>query len=178
MGMSLNVCGTLSSMAIAWMNTKAAPFGRMIARKEFRLLDQTFFRALAQSAGAAILAFGSVWVAVAWLNHRGIRLHGVLLASRLLAPLPLAMLFLGTLGNVIIFAEALYLRAHKQEKFMGNSIAGALYIAPLAYILSRWQNPHGGAWGIAMAYALGTLFIGLGYGTYTFLRWRRVWHAV
>lgn len=177
MGMSLNVCGTLSSMAVAWMNTKAAPFGRMIARREFRLLDQTFFRALAQSAGAAVLAFSTVWFAVAWLNHRGIRLHGVLLASRLLPPLPLAMLFLGTLGNVIVFAEALYLRAHKQEKFMANSVAGALYIAPLAYLLSRWQNPHGGAWGIAVAYAVGTLFIGLGYGTYTFLRWRRVWHA-
>ncbi len=178
MGMSLNVCGTLSSMAVAWMNTKAAPFGRMIARREFGLLDATFFRALAQSAGAAVLAFSSVWLAVAWLNYRGIRLHGVLLASRLLAPFPLAMLFLGTLGNVVIFAEALYVRAHKQEKFMGNSIAGAVYIAPLAYVLSRWQNPHGGAWGISVAYALGTLFIGLGYGTYTFLHWRRVWHAV
>lgn len=178
MGMSLNVCGTLSSMAIAWMNTKAAPFGRLIARREFRLLDQTFFRALAQSTAAAVLAFSSVWLIMLWLNHAGIRLHGVLLASRLLAPLPLAMLFFGTLGNVIVFAEALYLRAHKQEKFMGNSIAGAVYIAPLAYFLSRWANPHGGAWGIALAYAVGTLFIGLGYGTYTFLRWRRVWHAI
>ena len=92
--------------------------------------------------------------------------------------MPLAMRFLGALGNVVVFAEALYLRAHKQEKFMANSIAGALYIAPLAYGLSRWRNPHGGAWGIAVAYAVGTLFIGLGYGTYTFLRWRRVWHAV
>ena len=178
MGMSLNVCGTLSSLAIAWMNTKAAPFGRMIARKEYRLLDQTFFRALLQSFGAAVLVFSSVWAVVAWLNYRGVRLHGIPLASRLLAPLPLAMLFFGTLGNVVVFAEALYLRAHKQEKFMGNSIAGALYIAPLAFLLSRWRNPHGGAWGMAAAYAVGTLFIGLGYGTYTFLRWRRIWHAV
>ena len=88
------------------------------------------------------------------------------------------MLFFGTIGNIIVFAEALYLRAHKQEKFMINSIAGAVYITPIAYLLGVWQNPHGGAWGIAAAYAVGTLFIGLGYGTYTFLRWRRVWHAV
>lgn len=177
MGMSLNVCGTLSSMAIAWMNTKAAPFGRMIAREEYGVLDRTFFRALWQSTLAAVLACGFVWSAVAWLGMRGVRLHGVLLAGRLLAPLPLAMLFFGTVGNIVVFAEALYLRAHKKEKFMANSIAGALYIAPLAYLLGRWQNPHGGAWGIAAAYALGTLIIGLGYGTYTFLRWRRIWHA-
>ena len=177
MGMSLNVCGTLSSMAIAWMNTKAAPFGRMIARKEYSALDRSFFRALWQSTLAAVLACGIVWSSVEWLNTHGIRLHGVLLASRLLAPLPLALLFFGTVGNIVVFAEALYLRAHKQEKFMVNSIAGAVYIAPLAYLLGRWQNPHGGAWGIAAAYAVGTVFIGLGYGTYTFLRWRRVWHV-
>ena len=177
MGMSLNVCATLSSMAIAWMNTKAAPFGRMIARKDYRTLDRTFFRALWQSTLAAVLACAAVWVTITWLGMRGVRLHGVLLASRLLAPLPLALLFFGTVGNIVVFAEALYLRAHKQEKFMVNSLLGAIYIAPLAYVLGRWQNPHGGAWGIAAAYAVGTLIIGLGYGTYTFWRWRRIWHA-
>lgn len=177
MGMSLNVCATLSSMAIAWMNTKAAPFGRLIARKEYSSLDRMFFRALWQSTLAAVLACGAVWMTITWLGTRGLRLHGVLLASRLLPPLPLAMLFFGTVGNIVVFAEALYLRAHKQEKFMVNSLMGAVYIAPLAYFLGRWQNPHGGAWGIAAAYAIGTLFIGLGYGTYTFLRWRRIWHV-
>lgn len=178
MGMSLNVCATLSSMAIAWMNTKAAPFGRMIARREYDVLDRTFFRALWQSTLAAVVGCGAVWSVLTWLGVHDVRLHGVLLSSRLLAPVPLAMLFFGTVGNIVVFAEALYLRAHKQEKFMINSIAGAVYIAPLAYVLGRWQNPHGGAWGIAAAYALGTLVIGLGYGTYTFLRWRRIWHAV
>ena len=178
MGMSLNVCGTLSSMAIAWMNTKAAPFGRMIARKQYAALDRSFFRALWQSTAAAVLACGAVWIAFDWLSTEGVRLHGVLVGRRLLAPVPLALLFFGTVGNIVVFAEALYLRAHKQEKFMVNSIAGAVYIVPLAYFLGRWPNPHGGAWGIAAAYALGTLIIGLGYGTYTFLRWRRIWHAV
>ncbi len=177
MGMTLSVCGTLSSMAVAWMNTKAAPFGRLIARQEYRTLDRSFFRALWQSALAAVVGCGAVWLVVFALGTWGIRSHGVLLSSRLLAPVPLAMLLFGTVGNIVVFAEALYLRAHKQEKFMINSILGALYIAPVAYGLGRWQNPHGGAWGIAAAYAVGTLVIGLGYGTYTFLRWRRIWHA-
>ncbi len=177
MGMSLNVCATLSTMAVAWMNTKAAPFGRMIARREYDRLDRIFFRALWQSTLAATLACAAVWLAFAELGARGVRVHGALLSSRLLAPVPLAMLFVGTVGNIVIFAEALYLRAHKQEKFMGNSILGALYIAPLAYLLGRWQSPHGGAWGIAAAYGFGVLTIGLGYGTYIFLRWRRIWHA-
>lgn len=42
MGMSLSICGVLMSMAIAWMNTKAAPFGRMIALRDYARLDRTF----------------------------------------------------------------------------------------------------------------------------------------
>ncbi len=43
---------------------------------------------------------------------------------------------------------ALYLRAHKQEKFMGNSIAGAAVLAHAAAWL-RGHSRFGGALGIA-----------------------------
>jgi O-antigen/teichoic acid export membrane protein len=177
LGMSLTVCATLSTMAVSWMNTKAAPFGQMIARREYRKLDSIFTRALVQSCGAAVLACIAVWAVVEWLLVHQVRLHNVLLANRLLAPVPLAMLFFGTIGNVVVTAEALYIRAHKQEKFMLNSILGALYSIPVALVIGRMQSPYGGAWGIAAAYAVGTATIGLGYGTYTFFKWRRIWHA-
>ena len=44
------------------------------------------------------------------------------------------MLFIGTIANVIVIGEAIYIRAHKQEKFMGNSILPVLataYLLPL-----------------------------------------------
>lgn len=168
MGMTINICGTLSGMAIAWMNTKAAPLGRLIALRDFRTLDRTFFRAVLQSTAAASLAFVAVWCVVVYL-----RAQQNPLALRILPPFPLALLFAGHAGNVVVFAEALYLRAHKQEKFMINSIAGALWMAPTALFFGR----SSGAYGIALCYFWGTLFIGLGYGTYTFLRYRKLWHA-
>ena len=177
LGMSLTVCATLTTMSVSWMNTKASPFGQMISRKEYRKLDQIFVRTLIQSAGAAILACTFVWLAIEWLAIRGVTLHHVLLASRLLPPVPLAMLFFGTICNVIVIAEALYLRAHKQEKFMVNSIVGAVYALPVALVIGRLQSPYGGAWGIAAAYAVGSLIIGIGFGSYTFFKWRRIWHA-
>jgi hypothetical protein len=176
LGMSLAVCATLTTMSVSWMNTKASPFGQMISRKEYKKLDHIFLRTLIQSAGAATLACVLVWLAIVWLGAHQIRLHNVLLASRLLPPVPLAMLFFGTIANVIVIAEALYLRAHKQEKFMLNSILGAVYCIPVAFYIGRLQTPHGGSWGIAASYALGSAVIGLGYGTYTFLKWRRIWH--
>jgi hypothetical protein len=177
LGMTLTVCATLTTLSVSWMNTKAAPFGQMISRKEYTKLDRIFFRTLAQSGGAAVLACIGVWTVIEWLAFRQVRLHNVLLASRLLPPVPLAMLFFGTIANVIVIAEALYLRAHKQEKFMVNSILGAVYCIPVAFVVGRLQTPHGGSWGIAACYAIGGATIGLGYGTYTFLKWRRIWHT-
>ena len=168
MGMSLNVCGTLSSMAIAWMNTKAAPFGKMVARREFIQLDKIFFRTLIQSTVAAVVACTGVWSTIQLL-----RIYHIAFALRLLPSLPLAIMFLATVCNIVVFAEALYLRAHKQEKFMVNSIVGALWMAPAALVLGRWY----GANGIAIAYLCGSALIGVGFGTYTFSKYRRLWHA-
>jgi hypothetical protein len=172
MGMTMSVCGTLSSICIAWMNTKAGPFGRMIALREFAALDRMFFRTLLQSAGMAALACTGAWFTVYFLGR-----HGVTFAHRLLPPVPLAMMFVGTVASVIVFAEAQYVRAHKQEKFMSISIIGALYTAPAAFLAGRSGSSHGGAWGIAAVYAAGTIILGIGCGTYTFLKWRRIWHT-
>lgn len=168
MGMSMNVCGTLMSMAVAWMNTKAAPFGRMIALRDYKLLDHVFFQALMQSTGAAVLACAAVWATIVYL-----RIHHIAFALRLLPPLPLGLLMLATITNIVVFGEALYLRAHKQEKFMLISILGALWTAPAALLLGRYY----GAYGIAIGYLWGCLVIGLGFGSYTFMKWRRIWHA-
>ena len=168
MGMSMSICGTLSGMAVAWMNTKAAPFGRLIALRDYRELDRTFFRTVLQSTTAATLAF-----ALVWLIFQVLRSRQIALGLRVLPTAPLALLFAGHVMNVVVFAEALYLRAHKQEKFMINSILGALWMAPAALFIGRTH----GAYGIALCYFLGTVVIGLGYGTYTFSRYRSLWHG-
>ena len=168
MGMSLNIAGALSTIAIAWMNTKAAPFGQMIARQQFSALDRSFRRALTQSSAIHILGATLVFVTALVLAA-----HHVPLAARLLAPLPFAMLLAGSIGNNVVSAEAMYLRAHKQEKFMINSIVGALYTVPMVWLLGTRL----GSVGIAGGYLAGTLVIGLGFGTYTFFKYRRQWHA-
>ncbi len=150
------------------MNTKAAPFGQLIALRRFPELDRRFRAALLQSASVNILGALVVLLGALTLAHLG---HP--LAGRLLAPLPLAFMLLGSVGNNVVSAEAMYLRAHKQEKFMLNSVVGALYTVPMVYLLGR----SFGAAGIASGYLAGTLVIGLGFGTFTFQKYRRLWHA-
>jgi hypothetical protein len=168
MGMSLSIANALQSVAIAWVNTKAAPFGGMIARKDYGQLDKVFFQAMRQSvavfaAGALVLLLGSVY-----LNLAGIRF-----AQRMLDPLSLGMLLVSTLINVAVFAESVYLRAHKQEVFLRSSIFGALLVGSSTY----WLGKAYGARGMVSGNLAIAVLLGLGYNTYVFLHYRKKWHA-
>jgi len=55
MGMSLSLANAIQAIAVSWVGTKSAPFGTLVARKEFDRLDQVFFQALRQSVAVSIL---------------------------------------------------------------------------------------------------------------------------
>lgn len=168
MGMSLSLANALSSVSVSWVNTKAAPFGAMIARKEYAALDKVFFQSVKQAlgvctAGAIVVCLGAFYLNWAHLPF----------AHRILGPIPLGILLLNSLLNVIIFGQATYLRAHKQEKFLFNSVLGAILVGSSTYFLGRSY----GAIGVVSGTLLVTLLMGLPLGTYTFSKYRRIWHA-
>lgn len=168
MGMSLSLAGALQTVAISWISTKSAPFGAMIARKEYVQLDRLFMRAIMQSvgvciAGAIVIQVGSVYLEVTKFP----------LAHRILSPIPLAILLLSTIINVVIFGQAVYLRAHKQEKFLLSSLIGAMLMTISTFVLGRQY----GATGMVAGYLFINLLFGLPYSTSIFLKYRREWHA-
>jgi len=167
MGMSLSIASALTSVAIAWVNTKAAPFGSMIARKDYIQLDKVFFKALRQTVFVCSIGALAVWLGSIYLRTVGIRL-----AERMLDPLPLGILLLATIINVIVFAESVYLRAHKEEKFLTSSIMGAIFVGSSTY----WFGRQYGAIGMVSGYLAVGIFLGLGYNTYIFLKYREQWH--
>lgn len=168
MGMSLSLANALQAVAVSWINTKAAPFGSLIAKREFERLDIIFFRSLRQAVGVCTFGAVTVWCGVLYLNWAQIRF-----AHRLLDPFSIAILLITVMLNVIIFGEATYLRAHKQEKFLLNSVLGAVLMA-----LSTWFfGKYYGARGVVVGSLLIGLLMGLPLGTYVFVKYRRLWHA-
>ncbi len=168
MGMTMRITDSISTVCQAWMSTKAAPFGSLIARRKFLELDALFFRSLKQSyvvLGAGQLAFLAALTALHHSHHAfGERLLGV----------ETALLLVGVaLMNHLIFAEAVYLRAHKQEPFLWLSVAGAGLNALTTYFGGRYY----GATGAALGYFLNTLMLGAGLATYIFQTKRRAWHS-
>ena len=167
MGMSLSLVNAIQAIAVSWVSTKSAPFGTLIARKEYRRLDQTFFQALRQSCAVALAGGLTAWLGCIYLN-----LHHFRFAQRLLDPISLGFLLLYMMVNVIIFAEAYYLRAHKQEVFFINSVVGAISVTILTLVFGRRY----GAMGIAVSTSL-LNWTGLVWATYVFRKYRKLWHT-
>ena len=168
MGMSLSLANALQAIAISWLNTKSAPFGTMIAKKNYDELDRSFFRALKQSiavflAGAIVICCLTVYLTEAHIHF----------AQRILTPSVLSILLLSTAINVAVFGQALYLRAHKQEKLLLNSVVGAILVAASTYFLGRTY----GAAGMVIGNFVIALAFGLPSALFVFTKYRRAWHA-
>jgi hypothetical protein len=167
MGLSLTVSGAVGVVAMAWMNTKASPFGNLVARNEIDTLDRLFFRTLWQST--ILCAIGTVVLFVFFIAGSS---SYPKLAARFLTPWAFGLLLLTVVINQVIFSEALYLRAHKQEPFLGPSVAGAFITFGTSWVLAKFW----GANAVALGSFLTTALIGLPWGTYIFVTMRRQWH--
>jgi len=167
MGMSLSIVSSIGAVAIAWMNTKASPFGNLIARGEIAALDKLFFRTLWQSTlllAAGALAFILVLLIVVSRFPK--------FGLRVLPPWAVALLLLTTIMTHVVFSEALYLRAHKREPFLLLSVIGAILLATATLLLGRFW----GANAVTVGYFMITAAFGLPWGTYVFLTKKREWH--
>jgi hypothetical protein len=168
MGLSMSAVTQLGGIVLAWMSTKAAPFGTLVARHETGQLDRIFFRTLRQSlilfSLGAIIMMTTV-VAIQELFPR---------LSQRIVPWPVFLLLLLTAASShVVQSEALYLRAHKVEPFLVQSVVIASATAGLVLLLARSY----GVLGVSLAY-----FAVLGIGgvisaTIIFVRMRRHWSA-
>jgi hypothetical protein len=132
MGMSMSIAGYLWAMVLPWMSTKATPFGNLIARGEFRALDILFFRTLKQSLAVVAASAALCMAGIEVLQHAAPRL-----ATRMLPPHLFALLLFAAVSVFIVQSMAVYLRAHKREPFLWQSLlvagltsGGALLLVP------------------------------------------------
>ncbi|HLY39673.1 MAG TPA: hypothetical protein VKR52_00615 [Terracidiphilus sp.] len=145
MGLSMNIVTQVSAIMLAWMTTKAAPFGQLIARKQLRDLDGLFFRTMEQSV--------SLFAAVAVVLVGGASLAPHIapkLSERIVSWPVFLLLILTAMGSHIIQSEAIYLRSHKREPFLVQSIVIALSMCVSVLFLARAS----GTVGVAFAYFL------------------------
>jgi hypothetical protein len=166
MGLSMSIVIQMSGIILAWMSTKAAPFGGLVARRDVSGLDSLFFRTLWQSLGlfsAAVLAVLSCVVIV--------DRYWPLLGNRMVSWPIFLLLLLTAISSHIVQSEALYLRAHKCEPFLIQSIVIAASTAISVTLLAKpW-----GTVGVSFAYFVVLGILGVISATFIFRRKRREW---
>jgi hypothetical protein len=166
MGLSMNIVTQMSAMMLVWMTTKAAPFGSLIAKSDNAGLDALFFRALRQSllllAGASTLVLSAV-LAIPYFVPK--------LGHRIVSWPVFLFLLLTAIGGHIVQSEAIYLRAHKCEPFLVQSILIAAATAASVTFFAKTS----GTFGVAVASFVVLGVCGTASATTIFFTRRRWW---
>jgi hypothetical protein len=167
MGMTWSVVATIAAVSTAWVSTRAARFGVLIARREYKELDRMAVRSGMACVGVA--AVGAVGIESLVLALHSI---GSPLANRILAPLPTGLFLAGQVLMQASAVEAVYLRAHKREPFAALSATAALLVVGSSCYFGKTY----GVVGAAASYCGVTLLFILPAGTAILMKCRRRWH--
>lgn len=160
-GMSLSITNYLSILVLAWMSTKATPFGRMIARSEFLQLKALFSRTLRQALSLLVAMAAVCELAVVAVHYLFPRLAG-----RIASPQIFALLLLTCVSGFVVQSMAVYLRSFKREPFLVQSIMVAISTVILALLAARTWSVAG----VAFSYFFCTGVVGFVYGVVVFRR--------
>jgi hypothetical protein len=142
----------MSVLALAWTSTKATPFGRLIAQRDFQQLDGLFLHTLGQS----LVVFSVIAVSACGLAAL-LPAFAPGLAARMVSPWLFAVLVLAAGANCTVQSLATVLRAFKREPFLGQSLA----VASITLLLAVVTAPRLGITGTAFSYLTATGFVGL-----------------
>jgi hypothetical protein len=164
MGMSLSITGYMSGLVLPWITTKATPFGRLIAQRQFQGLDSLFLRTLGQAL--------AVFALIALIADGGAALLTVVapgLAARMVSPQLFALLVLAAGASCVVQSLATLLRSFKREPFLWQSLA----VASLTLLLAMYTAPRWGNTGVTLGYLSVSAGIGLPSALIIFARARR-----
>lgn len=117
MGLSLSITGYLPIIALCWVNTKAATFGRLIKLGNLNELDDLFFRTLRQSFAIILFMTGACFVAVVAIQR-----FSPAMVHRMVAPKTFVFLLLTALSNFMVQSLGVYLRSFKREPYLVQSV--------------------------------------------------------
>ena len=172
MGMTWTALSALEQVAFAWIGTRAASFGSLVAKRDYRELDRVFFRVLGISF--ALLVVGGVILcgAIASLRWDGIPL-GNKIADRLLNWDVTALFCVGVAGTHVLRSLGTYLLAHKKDPLLLVALVSCSLMGGIVWLVGR----DGGAMHMALAFAAVLCGFNLPLSWWVWRRCRREWHA-
>lgn len=171
MGMTLAALNAILSLTMSWISTKIPKFSGFIAQKNYVQLDVLFNKTLWQSSAINLAALLTFLLTIFAIRHFDIKIGGKNLGDRFLPYLPMFFMMVTILLNHIVAAWATYLRCHKREPMMVQSIT----IGVLCSISTIFLGKYFGVIGMTAGYM--TLVIIGAFWTYNiFITKKHKWH--
>ena len=171
MGMTLQALNAISSLSMSWLNTKIPLYSRLISLKEYFHLDSIFNKTLKQMNVVCAVLLVLFLLFVILLRLFAIRISGSLLADRFLDICPLILLMLTVYCNQYINSWATYLRCHKKEPFLINSVVVGL----LSLVSTFYFGHNYGLYGVVIGYCV-IKMASLPWGYSIFKNKKYEWH--
>jgi len=171
MGMTLTALNAILGFTLSWVTTKVPTFSGLIAQKKYLQLDTLFNRTLLQSSLINATFLLGMFIVIFSIRYFNIALVGKNFGDRFLPYFPMIFMMLPILLNHIVAALATYLRCHKREPMLAQSIT----IGGLCSLSTVFLGRYFGVDGMTFGYMILTI-IGSIWAYFTFVTYKRKWH--
>ena len=173
MGITIDVLTAIQALTLSWTNTKVPTYSGLIEQRRYTELDTLFGRTLRQATAVNALLLLAFFLIMAGFSGLGITLRGVNVAERFLPLLPLVLMMIPEYTNQYVSGWAIYLRCHKQEPFMAQSVVMGLSTMLTTLVFGRLY----GLMGITVSYFILSVGLALPWGYHIFRTKKRQWHG-
>lgn len=172
MGMTLQALNAIQSFSFSWLNTKVPLYSRLIALKEYTQLDATFNRTLKQMVAICTFLLVSFYVFIAILRVSQFQIGNTIFADRFLDYLPMLLMIIPVFLQQFVSSWATYLRCHKKEPFLVNSVVGGILCMASTLGLGNLF----GLYGITVGYCAITVLM-FPWGYWLYYSNKKKWHG-
>lgn len=172
MGMTLHAINAIQAFSMSWISTKIPLYSQLIALKDYIKLDKYFNSSVRQMTSVCLLLVILFFLLICFLNYTQLKVGDNVLAERFLSYIPLLLMLFPVYLQQYINAWATYLRCHKKEPFLVNSICSGLTSCFCILFFGRYF----GLYGITLSnFFITVLFFPWGY--WIFKTKKKEWHG-
>lgn len=171
MGMTLAALNGLQAMTMSWINTKVPQMSGYIELRNYAALDDLFYRTKKQMTFVGTMVIVLFVLVIYLLQSYNIVFLGMRIGDRFLPILPMLGMAWASWTMIPINCWAVYLRCHKKEPLLANSVTVGVLCCISTIILGNIY----GLMGMVIGFAL-LRFVSLTWIHAVFKEKKILWH--
>jgi len=172
MGMTIQVLNAIQGFALSWQNTKIPRYCGLIEMRKYNELDTLFYKTIKQMICVCLVILFICYSMIVLLRVTRFTVGNTVFADRFLDYFPMTLMTVSVIVNQFVSSWATYLRCHKKEPYLINSVVMGVLCCLSTLILGKYF----GLYGITIGYASLCLFVSLPWGYLIFRTKKSEWH--